>query len=159
MLVYTWYVVFKDSHVNTRVRRYVDVLLIAIRTNIYDIPKIYLSPTFLLMPWTIDPLTKHFFYSRATKLSINWNCPGNWCQRLPSYWNCSDNFVRRLSIKWNCSINRNYMNNWRLLLSKPDYSAIFFCSGGVGVSGSNYYQIWSVLHPMGPVWWEKCSSW
>ena len=72
MLVYTWYVVFKDSHVNTRVRRYVDVLLIAIRTNIYDIPKIYLSPPFLLMPWTIDLLIDYCSYSSVTKLSIIW---------------------------------------------------------------------------------------
>ena len=36
----------------------------------------YLSRPFLLMPWTIDLFIEYCSYSRVTKLSLNWNCPG-----------------------------------------------------------------------------------
>ena len=50
------------------------------------------------MPWTIDLWIDHCSYSRVTKVSINWNCPGKWCQRLSSSWNCLGNSFRRLLI-------------------------------------------------------------
>ena len=100
LIVNTDYVVlclvFKDSHVNTRGKRYQNVT--SIRRNIQYTPKVYVSRPFLLMPWTIDLSIERFSYSRVTKLSINWNCSGKWCQRLSRNWNCLGNWFRRLSI-------------------------------------------------------------
>ena len=60
------------------------------------IHKVDLSRPFLLMPWTIDLLIDYYPYSTDTKLSINWNCPGKWCQRPSSNWNCWDSWFWRL---------------------------------------------------------------
>ena len=83
-ILITWYVVlnvvFNDSHVNTRAKRYQNVL--SIRTEIQYIPKVYLSRTFLILPRTIDQLIDWCSYSRVTKLSFNWNCPDKWSRRL-----------------------------------------------------------------------------
>ena len=76
------------------------------------------------MPWTIDLVIDYCSYSRVTKLSINWNCPGKWYQRLSSNWNCLDIWFRKLSyINWICSdnclrglsINWNCLKNWYFL--------------------------------------------
>ena len=84
--------------------------------------------------WSSD----YFFCSRVTKLSINWNCPGKWCQRLCSNGKCLDNWFRRLSINWICSdsclrglsINWNCLNNWCLVLKRIG----IVWSNGFGVS-------------------------
>ena len=77
------------------------------------------------MPWTIDLLIDYCSYIRVAMLSIYWNCPGKWCQRLSSNWNCLNNRFRRLSIIWiysynwlrGLSINWNCLYNWFLVLS------------------------------------------
>ena len=41
--------------------------------------------------------TEHCPDSRVTRLSIDWNCPGKWCQRL---WNVQGHWSWSLSITW-----------------------------------------------------------
>ena len=97
-----------------------------------------MSRPFLLMPFNNWPINRRLLYSRVTKLSIHWNCPGKWCQRLSSNRNCLDNRSWILSTSWICSDNWlerhiwNAVNNW--------YPGIWYCLI-IGIVPTNILEV------------------